>query len=245
MSKRDRERNRAERAAVLLAAQRRRERRRRWLVVAGVAAVLVVLVGAGYVVQRGQDTTGEAGAAPSGMTDRYAVTVGDASAPTTVTLYEDPQCPVCKELEDAVGDDVQAAVDDGRVRVEYRIVSFLDGASRNDYSSRAANALLVVQDTAGPEAFAELHRILYDHQPAEGTAGPDDDQLVRWAVEAGADESAVRGGIEDMEFGQFLVNATDQMSKNGVNGTPTAVIDGDLVEGTPADTIAAVRQAVS
>jgi protein-disulfide isomerase len=102
-----------------------------------------------------------------------------------------------------------------------------------------------VQAEAGPEAFAELHRILFEYQPAEGTAGPSDAQLVAWAVEAGADETAVRPGIEGGEYDQFVVNATDQMSKDGVNGTPTVLVDGELVEGTPADAVAAVREAVS
>ena len=212
--------------------------------VAVVAAVLVGLVVAGYLALSTRDTTGAAGAAPAGMSDRYAVAVGDGSAPTTLTFYEDPQCPVCAAFEGEVGDAVGAAVAAGDVRVEYRVVSFLDHASANDYSSRAANALMVVQDVAGPEAFAELHRILSAHQPAEGTPGPDDDQLVAWAVEAGADESEVRGGIESGTFDQFVANATDQMSKDGVTGTPTVLVDGEPVEGGPAAAVAAVRDVV-
>ena len=76
------------------------------------------------------------------------------------------------DFEDAVGDQLATAIEAGEVRVEYRIVSFLDGASPNAYSSRAANALMAVQDTAGPEAFAALHDTLFANQPEEGTAGP-------------------------------------------------------------------------
>ncbi len=209
-----------------------------------VAAVLVVLVVVGYLVLSSRDTTGTAGATPSGMTDGYAVTVGDDAAPRTLTFYEDPQCPVCAAFEAEVADEVAAAVEAGEVQVEYRIVSFLDQASENDYSSRAANALMVVQDAAGSEAFAELHRILYENQPAEGTAGPEDEQLVAWAVEAGADEADVRDGIESGVFDQFVANATDQMSRDGVNGTPTVLVDGEQVQGDPAAALAAVREVV-
>ena len=212
--------------------------------VAIVAAVLVALMVAGYLALSSRDTTGAAGASPAGMSDRYAVTVGDDTAPTTLTFYEDPQCPVCAAFEDEIGAEVAAAVEAGDVRVKYRVVSFLDDASENDYSSRAANALMVVQDAAGPEAFAELHRILYANQPAEGTAGPEDEQLVAWAVEAGADETDVRDGIESGAFEQFVANATDQMSQDGVNSTPTVLIDGELVEGGPAAAVVAVREVV-
>ncbi len=211
---------------------------------AGIAAVLVVLVVIGYLALSGRDTTGTDATAPSGMTDGYAVTVGDDAAPTTLTFYEDPQCPICAAFEAEVGADVADAIEAGDVKVEYRVVSFLDHASENEYSSRAANALMVVQDAAGPDAFAELHRILYENQPAEGTAGPDDEQLVAWAVEAGADEAAVRDGIESGAFDQFIANATDQMSQDGVNGTPTVFIDGKKVDGDPAAAVVAVRDVV-
>ncbi len=218
---------------------------RRRMIGAGVAAVLIALVVAGSLALSSRDTTGEAAAAPPGLTDGYAVTVGDVSAPTTLTFYEDPQCPICAAFEGEVADDVAAAVEAGQVKVEYRVVSFLDHASLNDYSSRAANALMVVQDAAGADAFAEMHRILYENQPAEGTAGPDDDQLVAWAVAAGADESEAREGIESGRFDQFIQNATDQMSRDGVNGTPTVLVDGEPVAGGPAAALVAVQDVLA
>ncbi len=245
MGRKAAEQSRTERAAAMVAQQQRQEQRRRQSFVVGVVALLVVVVGVGYLAMTSRDSTGSAGATPTGLTDGYAVTVGDESAPTTLTFYEDPQCPVCADFEGQVGDDVAQAVEDGKVRVDYRVVSFLDDASPNQWSSRAANALMVVQSEAGPEAFAALHTILFENQPAEGTEGPSDAQLVAWAVEAGADEAAVRPGIESGRYDQFVVNATDRMSQDGVNGTPTVMVDGELVEATPADAVAAVREAIS
>ena len=236
--------SRTERAAAVLEQQRREEHRRRRTTVAVVVGTLVVVLGLGYLVSTMLDSSGESGATPAGV-DGFGVVVGQDDAPTTLTFYEDPQCPICRDFEQQVGDDVAQAVEDGDVKVEYRVVSFLDAASPNQWSSRAANALMVVQDLAGPEAFAAMHELLFENQPAEGTEGPSDDQLVAWAVEAGAPEAAAREGIESGQFDQFVVNATDQMSKDGVNGTPTVAVDGELVEGTPADSVAAVQEAVS
>jgi len=245
MSKRDRGQDRRERAAALVAEQRRRERRRRTAIIGGVGGVVVVLLAVAVFLGSRGDTSGEsAGRVPGGVDD-YTVSVGEEGAPTTITIYEDPQCPICGAFESQVADPVAEAVDAGDVRVDYRIVSFLDRASTNDYSSRAANALLAVQDAAGPEAFAEMHRILFENQPAEGGAGPEDAQLVDWAVEAGADEAEVRPLIEDKVFGQYVVNATDAMSKNGVSGTPTVLIDGEPAGETPQESVDAVLDAVS
>jgi protein-disulfide isomerase len=235
----------AERAAVALREQEAAERRRRFLIVGAVVAVLAVIGGlTWFAISRG-DTTGQAvdQSGVPGNTEGYAVVVGDADAPLTMKFYEDPQCPICQQFEAAVGEPVAAATADGKVKVAYHIVSFLDDRSQNEYSSRAANALYVVADTAGPEVFAKYHSLLFENQPAEGTAGPDDDQLIAWAVEAGADEDAVRQPIEDKVYEQWIENATDQMSKDGVNGTPGVFID-DQMQPDPGTAVNAVLAAI-
>lgn len=234
-----------DRAAAAMREQQRAERRRQLLIVGAVVAVLAIIGGlTWFAVSRG-DTTGEAveESGIPGNTDGYAVVVGDADAPLTMKFYEDPQCPICQQFEAAVGQQVAKAIADGKVKVAYHIVSFLDDRSENDYSSRAANALYVVADTAGPDVFAEYHSLLFENQPAEGTAGPEDDQLVEWAVEAGADEDAVRQPIEDKVYEQWIENATDQMSQDGVNGTPGVFIDGQL-QPDPGTAVNAVLQAI-
>ena len=233
----------AERAAAALRAQEAAERRRRVVIVGAVVAVLAIIGGlTWFAISRG-DTTGET-VTPEGTpanTDGYAVVVGEPDAPTTLTFYEDPQCPACQQFEAAVSDDVSQAITDGKVKVEYRIVSFLDRVSPNQYSSRAANALFAVADTAGPEAFHAFHNTLFQNQPAEGTAGPDDDQLVAWAVEAGAPEDQVRPLIENGTFDDFVVNATDQWSKDGYTSTPTVLVDGTPSSDPVNDVLAAIK----
>ena len=234
-----------DRAAAAMREQQAAERRRRFVIIGSVVAVLAIIGGlAWYAISRG-DTTGEAveQSGTPGNTDGYAVVVGAADAPVTMKFYEDPQCPVCQQFEGAVGQQVEAAIAEGKVKVEYHIVSFLDRASKNEYSSRAANALYVVADTAGPEVFAKYHQRLYENQPAEGTAGPEDDQLVEWAVEAGADEDAVRQPIEDKVYEQWITNATDQMSQDGVTGTPGVFVD-DQLQPDPGTAVNAVLQAI-
>ena len=245
MSKKSAELSRSERAAAAIAAQRTQERRRNLLVVGGVVALVVAVLAGAYVFSSSSDTSGEtASDVPAGVED-YSVVVGEESAPSTITVYEDPQCPICRDFEAAVGEQVATAVEAGDVKVDYRIVSFLDRASGNEYSSRAANALMAVQDVAGPDAFAALHETLFANQPEEGSDGPDDEQLVAWAVEAGAEESEVRPLIEGKVFEQFVVNATDQMSQDGVTGTPTVLIDGQPAGENPAEYAAAVLDVVS
>ncbi|MFZ2503435.1 MAG: thioredoxin domain-containing protein [Nocardioides sp.] len=237
------QRNKSERAAALLAEQQRKERARQFAIIGGVAAV-VLLIGVLTWLAMSRDTTGGTVATNPGGTTDYAVVVGDADAPTTVTIYEDMQCPVCAQFEAGVADQLAAAVDAGKVKVEYRIVSFLDRASTNEYSSRAANAAFAVSDQAGEKAFQAFHDLLFANQPAENGPGHEDAQLIAYAVEAGADEASITPLIEDKAFEQYIVNATDQMSKNKVTGTPTVFIDGKRIEGSPQDAVDAVLAAI-
>jgi protein-disulfide isomerase len=224
--------------------KRHRERVRRAWTIGVVAALLAIVVG-GYLVQSTRDASGRAATVPAGVTNTYGVVVGDASAPHTVTVYEDFQCPICHDFEGTAGDRLRKAVDAGRIRLDYRMVAFLDDASTTDYSTRALNAAAVVLDSSGQDVFLEFHDLLLDHQPPEGSAGLSDAQLVRYAVRAGADESAVRPGIEDPTFRQWAVNATSQMSRDGVNGTPTVLVDGEMqAEPTLQSSIDAALRAI-
>lgn len=231
MSKNSRDRSRSARAQAELEAQQQAERRRKLIVAGSIVAVLVLVVAIVFVVNNMRDTTGETPAAtPEQATADFGLVVGEPDAAAEVVIYEDPQCPNCAQLESEVGEDLASAVDAGDVRVEYRIVSFLDEASTNDYSSRAANALVAAYDVAGPEVFEALHETLFAEQTAEGGPGHSDDQLVDYAVDAGAEESEIRPLIEDGAYVQWIENATDAMSRNGVSGTPTVFVDGELSE---------------
>lgn len=149
MSKNDPQ-SKTERARTLMAQQRRSEQRRRLLIVGGIVLGLAVIVGVLFLVQSKRDTTGQtATTVPSGLSGAYTVTLGDSNAPTTITEYEDLQCPVCRAYEQAVGAKVAQAVADGKVKLELHMVAFLDQNSTTNYSSRALNAAVVVLDTSG------------------------------------------------------------------------------------------------
>ena len=229
----------SERAAAIRKEQEQKERRKRTVVVTlAVAAVLTLLLAIGYAVQSGRDTTGEAGAVPSGVVDEYAVPRGQENAPVTVTIYEDFMCPFCGDFESASGDVLSEYVDAGDVQVHYRVVSFLDRFSDgSEYSTRAMNALGVVLDTAGPDVAADFHDRLFESQPAEGTSGLSDDELIDLAVQAGADKDAVSDPIRSVRFEQWVKNATDATSQEDVNSTPTVLVNGEKVEFDTIDSL--------
>jgi len=219
-------------------------KRRNGLVAVAAVVAIAIVVGIGFAVQAARDTTGNEGATPGGsssstpdgsastgggtvqaaLAEKYGLGVGDPDAPVKVEIFEDFLCPFCGQLEAVSHEKLQQAAADGKVYVVYRPMAFL-----GDYSDRAFNAFGVVLDQAGGAAALQFHNELYADQPSEGGAMPDNDWLVQKAVAAGADESAVRQGIEDGSFQQWTVNANDDASRRGVNSTPTVFVNGQPV----------------
>lgn len=226
----------AERAAALRKEQERKDRRRRTLVVTGaVVAVLALVIVIAAAVQAARDTTGETATPPQGIVDEYALARGESDAPVTVEVYEDFICPFCGQFEAAAGPTLEEYADAGDARVQYQMIAFLDHLSSSDYSTRAMNAVAVVLDESGREVALEFHDLLFANQPAEGTDGLSDEELVELAVEAGADRTAVTRGIENRAFEQWVENATDQASKDDITQTPTVLVDGEVVEFSTID----------
>ncbi len=222
--------SRSKRAADAVRSQQREEQRRRNLMIGGVVVVLLAVVIAGYFVVSSMDSTDDvdapdAGANVSGVQE-YGVSMGDADAPRTVVIYEDFLCPYCGELERELRGDLVRLADDGKVRVEFRPFELL--SSYGDYSFRATNAFAVVLNEVGAAEALALHDLLFENQPREGGDYPDNDQLVDWAVEAGASEDEVRGPIEDQEESDWVEAATGAAKTAGVQGTPTVLLDGKV-----------------
>lgn len=227
MSKSSKATARAQKAAEMRAAQAKREARRRLLTIGGVVLAMVLIVGGAIGVSLLTKKDVEATAA--GASD-YGVTIGETDAPHEVIIYEDFLCPFCGALEAETRDDLAELAAEGKVLVEYRPFDLLS-QSFGDYPIRAANAFAVVLEESGPEVAKEFHDLLFENQPSE--QAPDslsDDDLVDLAVEAGATESDVRDGIEDLAQEDWVTAATKEAQDAGVTGTPTVLLDGEVFD---------------
>ena len=234
------------RAAAIREEQERKEHRRRSFVVSGVVVVaLALLLVIGYAVQSRRDDSRAGAAAPAGAVSGLAVPAGAASAPVKVVVYEDFMCPFCGQFEAAGRSAFSKDIAAGRVQFQYHVLNFLDDQSSSDYSTRAANALAVVLDASGQSIAKKFHDLVFENQPQEGSAGLSDDELVDLAVRAGAEESAVRAGIAGRGFEGWVDKVTDQASKDGINATPTVLVDGRAVKAKSIDEmVQEVRTAV-
>jgi protein-disulfide isomerase len=160
-----------------------------------------------------------------------------------VVVYEDFLCPFCGELEATTRDDFERLAEDGDLLVEYRPFNLLERIS--DYSPRAVNAFAVVLEESGPEVAKRFHDLLFDNQPSESGPFPDDQDLLDLAVEAGAEEAAVSEGILEGTMRDWVDEATAQAIDAGVRGTPTVILDGEVVQGSAEEILDAVLEATA
>jgi protein-disulfide isomerase len=232
-SKREAARQRIAAERTAEAAARVAAERRRRSVIGGVVAgiVLVVALVVVVVVQTQRTSTAADAATPAHTTGNgYVFAVGSADAPVTLDLYEDFQCPNCKALEDSTGATIDDLVDAGTVQVDYHGMAFLNTDENDHYSTRALNAAAVVANAAGTDAYRTFHDLLFANQPDEGGSGLTDDQLIAYAAQAGASGATVESGIRDLVYEDWVQQAEDRASKDGVTGTPTLFVDGEQLD---------------
>jgi protein-disulfide isomerase len=237
-------------AAALRAEQARLEARRRGIqITAAIAAVMVAVLSVGVLVLYLQDEQEreEAAVTPTRLTDGQ-VQIGKASAPVTIRIYEDFYCPLCGEFERANSEQISDWIEDGTVKVQYHTLAIMDHVSPDSYSTRSAAAGAAVWDTTNSTVWRKFHDKLFEKevQPEEGYAGLTDQQLIDYAIEAGAKADQIKPAITDQKFGTWVEKVTDQSSKDKVTGTPTALVNGKkLTSWSAADLKKMVDQAKS
>lgn len=217
--------------------QRRREGRRRLRVASGVAAVLLVAMGGiGIAVQSERNPTIGNIAVPTSAVGPHGtdgLQFGPANAAVTVDVYEDFQCPICKDFEAQSGATLKGLYQDGVAKVRYHTVAFLNRFSTTKYSSRSAN---VAACTADSKVFPAFHDQVFQAQPAEGSAGLSDNQMIEIARGVGAIEKSFVPCVEHGRYNDWVDAVTEASSKAGVNGTPTVLVNGKQVtepDGSP------------
>ncbi|MFC3491841.1 DsbA family protein [Glycomyces rhizosphaerae] len=218
-------------AAEALRKQQAAEAKRRKIVFGTAIGAAVVLIGGllAWGIWENSKPEFPVNEPAAAVTDSYGVQVGDG--PVEVDLYIDYMCPACNQFEQTYAAQIQSWVDDGSVTVNYHPLAILDRlSSGTEYSSRAAAAAVCAADV-GEQEFLDYTLALYAGQPAENSEGLTDDELIaigRDEVGLGSDwESCVD---DDTYRGWVSEGNADATSDQGVTGTPTAKVNGEVVE---------------
>ncbi|MFK3980026.1 DsbA family protein [Micromonospora sp. NPDC050397] len=218
-------------------ARERRRRRTLWTSLVAVA-VLVIAGLIGWAAFAGQDSTSKF-TAPAGATaDGNAIAVG--TGPVTVDIYEDFICPFCGQFEKSTGSTLDQLVSENKVRVLYHPVAYLDRASSTEYSTRSSAASGCA---ANQGKFREYVEALFNRQPAEGSAGLSDQELIDIGTGVGLDGGTFGSCVRDGTFKSWTAHVTEEASRANINSTPTVLVNGKGVDPNPDALKAAVAAA--
>jgi len=236
---------------------RRRRRFRTLTVVASTAAVVAVVGGLVWTQSPGAVAPPTAVAASStsasasgtsttivptaalplgalGPTDTAAFGVAYKVNPgkPVLTIWEDFQCPICKQLETStIGSTLTRLADQGKITLIRRPTTFLDqrpaaqAGPNPDSSARASAAWGCALDAGKGEAF---RRLLFANQPDTEFTGWSDAELMDLGRQAGISldglttfESCYRARTYD----QWVANSYAAFVHDGVPGAPSLYLN--------------------
>jgi protein-disulfide isomerase len=225
-------------------AGRRRSRKVAIIVISVLAALSIaaaVLVGA--TLHSKSAVSGKV-VLPTGITSPTGpVVVGSPTAATKIDLWEDFRCPACRQFEQNFGKDILTGIKDGKIQVNFHMLSFLTLADRTA-SRRAANAGFAAYDLGGQDAFLAFHTWAYRNQPEETVDGFFAEDLAALGSTLPVkDVAAYKTAVRNMKFGGFVDTVNNSMQAAGIQGTPTVVVGGktlDLSKLSPAQVLAAM-----
>ena len=196
----------------------------------GITALVAGVIAGGFIVANTTNKNAEnAKKVPENTTELGGILIGKGLLPTTteeakkgnqIVIYQDYQCPICNYFEGPNSSQIKSWVESGKATIEFHPISFLDGQSLNEYSSRATNAALCVANSQ-PSKFFDVNTALYANQPEENSAGPSDSELKATLSTAGVDVTAdIKTCIDDKRYSKYIENRTaEAFSQPAVTGT--------------------------
>jgi len=225
--------------------RQRKQRTRRWLIIGGVTIAALVLVGL-LILPSIQQAAAPVGTVvqitPRSLPNPQGTNLGDPNAPVKIVVYEDFQCPSCRNYTETIEPQIiQNDVATGKVYYQFKQFPFIDTNSTTKESHQAANASMCA---AAQNRFWDYHDMLFANQTGENQGAFTNKRLVAFAQDL---------GLNMNEFNTCFQNNTykDQIDKDyaegqaaGVNGTPSVFVDGKIVSPGYIPTYDQIQQAI-
>lgn len=192
-----------------------------------VGAVLVVVA-----LPKGPDT-GDRLQVPHGAYATNEVqgdTMGPATAPVTMLLYSDFQCPACRMfVTEQLHTLVNEFVAPGTLRIEAKDIAILGRGSRDESLELAAGARCAAEQ----DRYWTFHDLVFWNQGRENRGDHSGAFIARVADAAGLDAAEFNACLERPEARTAIRDQTAAALGAGISSTPTLVINGQPYVGVP------------
>jgi protein-disulfide isomerase len=217
----------------------RKQRNRAIMIIVSALAVVVVAVGVGVYFANKKQTAAKRTQIASAYTGTLApvsrqsdgsilMSQPNVTAPK-LEIFEDFQCPICKEFETASASTIKKLAAEGKVRVTYYPFWLFEQQPQptSGNSLRAANAALC----APTDKWVSFHDTIYKFQGNEQSPGFSNTLLIGWARDLGFDTPAFETCVKNQSMKSKVQSMTDYSEKSrSVQGTPTVYLNGKSLD---------------
>ena len=184
--------------------------------------LFVIAVGVIFSVMGNKTSNG---AVPSSVSksDGYGIVFnGGLTGVPKVDLWEDLQCPVCKQFEATNGDYIKKLITEKKATVVYHLLSFI-----GPESILAANAAACAADEG---KFVQFHAYLYTNQGAENTGAWSNAGLIKAGANAGIASGKFKSCVNNGTYTSWVNNVANDGASKNINSTPTIFVNGKAID---------------
>lgn len=208
--------------------RKRQERLTALMVISGIVLVVIAIVIAPSVVQAVRPVGEITPVTPLQRPLVDGRAMGDPNAPVVVEVFEDFQCPACRNYSNTTEKSlVQSGyLEDGLVYYIFRQYPFIDDFASGNESDQAANASMCAAEQG---LFWEYHDMLYLNWNGENQGAFSDKRLIAFAEMLGLDMAAFKACFEENRYWPQIQEDLDLGKQRNVTGTPTVFVNGKVV----------------
>jgi len=208
--------------------KKRQRRMRTILAVGGVIVVIVIIIilltnytifiPTGPIVQ----------ITPISRPEVNGKAMGDPNAKVKVLVFEDFQCPICKQFTDSVEPQLDSStyITSGQVYYEFMQYPFIDDNSLTKESHQSANASMCALEQG---KFWEYHDIIFANQGTENGGAFTNKRLVAFAESLGLDLTKFNQCFNANKYSAEIEAEYQEGVSMGVTGTPSIFVNGKEV----------------
>lgn len=153
--------------------------------------------------------------------------LGDPDAPVVIEVWEDFQCPACKDYSERIEPlIVQNYVASGQVYYIFRQFPFLDDRAPTKESDQAANASMCALEQG---RFWDYHDMLFVNWSSENAGSFSDKRLIAFAEALELDMNSFSTCFNQNRYQEEIDADIAAGIEAGVTGTPSVFVNGEIL----------------
>jgi protein-disulfide isomerase len=204
--------------------RKRRQRLITILVVTGVALIVVALLVYPSLKNAVTPVGDIVMITPKARPQPDGTAMGDQDAPVLIEVWEDFQCPACRnfslEVETLIAENYVAP---SKVRYVFRQYPFLDERVPSNESQQSANASMCASEQ---DRFWDYHDMLFANWSGENEGAFSDRRLVAFAESLSLDMDQFNACFRANRYRTEINQDKADGQQAGVSGTPSVFVDG-------------------